>query len=113
MSGEGSPPLKLGLAETLGRIDPAVAPFLKLVDHAGLELEIFAPKGEDTQQPHPRDELYVIASGRSGFRCEDQRVEVRAGDVLFVPAWAPHRFEELSDDFSTWVIFFGPERPRP
>jgi uncharacterized RmlC-like cupin family protein len=30
-----------------------------------------------------------------------------AGDVLFVPAQVPHCFESFSDDFQTWVIFFG------
>jgi quercetin dioxygenase-like cupin family protein len=30
------------------------------------------------------------------------------GDVLFVPAGTIHRFEEFTDDFRTWVIFYGP-----
>jgi len=29
--------------------------------------------------------------------------------VLFVPARVEHRFEEFSDDFATWVIFWGPK----
>ena len=32
-----------------------------------------------------------------------------ASDVLFVEAGQPHRFENMSPDFSTWVIFWGPE----
>ena len=31
------------------------------------------------------------------------------GDMLFVPAGTVHRFEDFSDDFATWVIFYGPE----
>lgn len=31
------------------------------------------------------------------------------GDLLFVAAGIPHRFEEFTDDFRTWVIFFGPK----
>lgn len=30
------------------------------------------------------------------------------GDVLFAPAGIEHRFENFSDDFVTWVIFYGP-----
>ena len=32
-----------------------------------------------------------------------------AGDVLFAPAYAEHRFLDFSDDLSVWVIFYGPE----
>ena len=31
------------------------------------------------------------------------------GEVLFVAAGVEHRFENFSDDFSTWVLFHGPE----
>lgn len=31
------------------------------------------------------------------------------GDLLFVPAGVVHRFEEFTDDFATWVMFYGPE----
>jgi len=28
--------------------------------------------------------------------------------LLFVPAGVEHRFEHFSEDFSTWVVFYGP-----
>ena len=28
--------------------------------------------------------------------------------LIFVPAGIEHRFENFTDDFSTWVIFYGP-----
>jgi mannose-6-phosphate isomerase-like protein (cupin superfamily) len=69
----------------------------------------------DEQTPHTRDELYVVAQGSGTFVNGDRRHPFTSGDVLFVPAGAPHRFEDFSDDFGTWVIFYGPEggeRPR-
>jgi hypothetical protein len=27
----------------------------------------------------------------------------------FVAAGVPHRFESCSDDFATWVVFWGPK----
>ena len=39
----------------------------------------------------------------------EERHPFNAGDLLFVPAGVVHRFEDFSDDFSTWVIFYGPE----
>lgn len=44
------------------------------------------------------------------------RVAVGANDLLFVPAGMEHRFEEMSGDFATWVLFHGPvggERDNP
>lgn len=79
----------------------------------GVLFELYAPEGIDTQAPHTRDELYVIARGRAVFlheAAEGRRVqEVSAGDALFVPAGDVHRFDSFSDDFATWAMFFGPE----
>ena len=52
--------------------------------------------------------LYVIASGRGTFFVGGQRVPFGPGDVLFVGAHVEHRFEGFSDDFATWVVFYGP-----
>jgi len=80
-----------------------------LFEHGSLELEIYAPQGRDPQEPHSRDEIYVVISGSGYFRNGDRRHAFKAGDLMFVPAGVVHRFEDFSDDFSTWVIFYGPE----
>jgi mannose-6-phosphate isomerase-like protein (cupin superfamily) len=80
-----------------------------LFEHGSLEIEIYAPRGRDPQQPHSRDELYVIISGTGYFLNGDERHPFKPGDLLFVPAGAVHRFEDFSDDFATWVMFYGPE----
>jgi mannose-6-phosphate isomerase-like protein (cupin superfamily) len=79
----------------------------QILRHGSLELRWYAPRGEDPQTPHERDELYVIAAGRAAFVRGAERVQVAAHDVLFVPAGMPHRFEEMSADFATWVMFYG------
>jgi hypothetical protein len=33
----------------------------------------------------------------------------RIHDALFARAGEPHRFEDCSPDFATWVIFYGPK----
>ena len=82
--------------------------FVELFTHGSLCVELFAPGGVDTQQPHTRDEVYVIIHGRGDFVFGDRRVTFGAGDVLFVPAGIAHRFEQFSDDLMTWVLFYGP-----
>jgi mannose-6-phosphate isomerase-like protein (cupin superfamily) len=80
-----------------------------LLAHGTFELRYYAPRGSDPQTPHTQDEVYVIGSGHGWFVRGDERVPFVAGDALFVAAGVAHRFEDFSDDFGTWVIFYGPE----
>jgi mannose-6-phosphate isomerase-like protein (cupin superfamily) len=77
--------------------------------HGSLEVELYAPRGYDPQKPHRRDEVYLVARGAATFFDGQQRYEVAPGSFLFVAAGQPHRFENLSDDFAVWVLFFGPD----
>lgn len=89
--------------------------FAKLFTHGTLEVEIYKPDKIDQQQPHEKDEVYIIISGEGNFFLAGKTVAFRPGDFLFVPAGAEHRFMDFSDDFATWVLFYGPdggERPK-
>jgi mannose-6-phosphate isomerase-like protein (cupin superfamily) len=101
-------PLNISLAAASERLVGLPKPFVVLFERGDVAVELFAPRGADLQQPHVRDEIYIIASGTGMFRRGDERVAFAPGDFLFVAAGVPHRFEEFSDDFSTWVVFFGP-----
>ena len=80
-----------------------------LLAHGTMELRWYAPSGTDMQTPHRQDEIYIVASGSGTFLCGEERHPFGPGDALFVPAGVPHRFEEFSPDFATWVIFWGPD----
>lgn len=84
-------------------------PFKSLLTHGTLEVEIYKPEGVDLQTPHLRDEVYVIATGTGTFINGADKHVFEPGQVLFVPAGVEHRFEDFTDDFSTWVFFYGPE----
>jgi len=77
--------------------------------HGSMLVELYDPGPVDTQQPHTRDELYIVVSGRGTFERGRERVPFGANDVLFVPAGMPHRFVDYTEDFRTWVVFYGPE----
>lgn len=73
-----------------------------------LEIRLYAPKGHDPQTPHDRDELYIVAAGTGKFRVGGEVHSFAPGTLLYVAAHEAHRFEDLSDDFATWVVFYGP-----
>ena len=81
----------------------------RIFTHGSLEARWYAPHGVDPQTPHDRDEVYVVASGQGRFLCDGESTPCGAGDLLFAPAGAVHRFEDFSEDFATWVIFYGPQ----
>lgn len=81
--------------------------FTSLLKHGTMEVEYYAPDKVDHQTPHKQDELYVIASGQSSFYRDGETIQCKTGDVIFVPAGMEHRFLNFSNDFATWVIFYG------
>lgn len=83
--------------------------FATVLEHGTLSVEIYAPRGEDQQQPHTRDEAYVVVQGNGHFINGDESHPIAPGDFLFVPAGVIHRFVDFTDDLIVWVIFYGPE----
>ena len=80
-----------------------------IFSHGSLEVEMYQPEGQDLQEPHLRDEVYLVARGKGIFFDGEQRHPVEPGSFLFVAAGQPHRFEDISSDFTVWVLFYGPE----
>ena len=93
--------------EALQKLQAANHVFLNLFQHGTLSIEIYKPDKIDHQQPHEQDEVYVVVAGTGTFLNGGTRTTFAPGDFLFVPAGVEHRFEDFSDDFSTWVIFYG------
>ena len=101
---------KINLADALRRLPgPQQETSVSLFEHGSLVVKLYAPLGRDSQTPHSRDEVYVIARGAGEFVCGETRQPCAVNDVLFVAAGARHGFENFTDDFATWVFFYGPE----
>lgn len=81
----------------------------QMFTHGTMEVKYYRPESVDRQTPHSQDEVYVVIAGSGIFECSGQRVPFESGAVLFAPAGAEHRFAEFSEDFSTWVVFYGPD----
>lgn len=97
--------------EALARHIPDAAGnrFHVALERGQLQVELYIPEGQDLQQPHDRDECYVVIYGSGRFQMGEEVVPFKAGDFLFVPAGMDHRFLDFGEKLETWVIFFGPE----
>ena len=76
----------------------------------GLELGVYvlvSPE-PDRQQPHSDDEVYVVLEGSGTLEVEGERVDLREGQAVYVPAGADHRFVGY-EQLAVLVVF---ERPR-
>jgi mannose-6-phosphate isomerase-like protein (cupin superfamily) len=76
-----------------------------------LSLGVYALKkgAADTQSPHKQDEIYIVMTGTGRFVTGAESRPFGPGDMLFVAAGVPHRFEDFSDDLVLWVVFWGPD----
>ncbi len=112
--------MKASLHDALKRLPgpPAAAypegvPFATVMAGGSMSVEVFAPGSNtdrrDRQQPHSQDELYFVHSGQGEIIINDQRWDAAAGDAFFVAAGTVHHFENFSDNFVTWVVFYGPQ----
>lgn len=99
-----------GLADILAEIGtlPPDRRFTYPIRRGTMRAGVYAPPGHDDQTSHDQDELYIIACGTARFIKQDQTVTVKAQDLLFVEAGVDHRFVDMSVDFATWVVFWGP-----
>jgi mannose-6-phosphate isomerase-like protein (cupin superfamily) len=83
--------------------------FETVFKHGTLLVEIYAPRDNDPQQPHTRDEVYFVATGSGEYICGETRMTFGPTDLLFAAAGSTHRFENFTDDLAVWVLFYGPE----
>ncbi|MEO1262477.1 MAG: DinB family protein [Bacteroidota bacterium] len=98
----------LSVEYALGQLrnHPMGKPFVTLLENGEMYIEIYEPKNVDLQQPHDQDEIYVVISGSGIFYNNGERRPFKTGDLIFVPAGIEHRFEDFTDDFKTWVVFY-------
>lgn len=108
-----SDPIIFSLAEASMAVEEArdagKRPFTVRHARGSMVVELYAPRGVDDQQPHTQDELYFVVKGSGTFVCGGRSVTFEPGDALFVAAGVEHRFVDFTDDFETWVVFYGPE----
>ena len=98
------------LGEALGLLPPDAKGrrYAEMLTHGSMRLGLYAPRGFDPQKPHEQDELYLVVHGTGTFVHGGERTPFGPGDAPFAAAGVERRSEDFSDDFATWVVFWGP-----
>ena len=84
-------------------------PYLEFVSVPDLSVGLYVLKvGQpDLQSPHTEDEVYYVVSGRGRITVGDEDRVVEPGSVVFVATAVPHRFHDITEDLTLFVVF-GP-----
>lgn len=97
----------MSVAEALAQLSESRGTYKVLQRSRDGDVGMYKPVRVDLQAPHDRDEAYVIAAGRGEVQLDGRKHPVETGDVVYVPKGMEHRFVNFTDDFATWVFFFG------
>jgi mannose-6-phosphate isomerase-like protein (cupin superfamily) len=82
---------------------------VRVLQRGTLDVVLGTPARPDGQAPHEQDEVYVVVRGRGVLFHDGQRDPFGPCDFLFMAAATEHRFEDFSDDFLMWRVFYGPK----
>lgn len=99
--------MKVSLEQAFIKLRNTETPFEQVMANGTMRVEIYKATKIDLQEPHTQDELYIIISGKSNFYNDGDTTNFKALDALFKPASKEHRFQNFTDDFATWIIFYG------
>lgn len=91
--------------EALDRLKSKGTDLANLFKVGNLSIDIYKPNKVDKQKPHDRDEIYMIISGKGVLNCDNKQTNCKRGDILYVPAYMVHKFENFTDDFCAWAVF--------
>lgn len=72
--------------------------FETLLDHRNLVVEriLSSAMPDPTEYLQPQDEWVALLRGAATLEVSGARIELKAGDSLFIPALTPHRVLETS-----------------
>lgn len=70
---------------------------------------LLGKKEKDEQKPHFQDEVYVILEGEGQVDIDGKILDIRAGDIVFVPAQMNHHFITNGESDIRMLVFFGPD----
>lgn len=65
--------------------------------------------GKSSLDEHAHDHGVLIMYGRARVMLGDQFEDVQAGDVVYIPSWERHQFENLGDEPFSFLCIIPPK----
>ena len=95
------------MQELLAKHQQAGKPWLPFLTASTMTVGVYIlpEAGVDSQEPHERDELYFVVSGKAKLQVEDASMNVGPGSTVFVKARADHRFFDIEEELKVLVFF--------
>jgi mannose-6-phosphate isomerase-like protein (cupin superfamily) len=62
----------------------------------------------DNQTPHKEDEAYLVLKGTGTITIEQSEIELKPGDLIFVPRCTAHHFSRFEKEGLYLLVIFGP-----
>lgn len=87
----------------------AKSPYFEFLRKPSMSMGLYVLEtgGKDLQTPHSEDEAYFVLEGRGKFTQNDEHINVSSGSIIFVPAFAEHRFHSVTENLRI-LVFFAP-----
>jgi mannose-6-phosphate isomerase-like protein (cupin superfamily) len=94
------------LNKLLSELEDQGGYFIDFISTKGIEAGIIRlhPGENDTQEPHPVDEVYYVIEGNGFIKLDGKDHQIKQGTSIFVPAKADHKFHGNKQDL---VIFYA------
>jgi quercetin dioxygenase-like cupin family protein len=70
------------------------------------------PRGFSSLDQHGHDHGVMIMNGRAKVMLGEEFQEVQAGDIVYIPGWERHQFENLTDEPFTFLCIIPPKKPQ-
>lgn len=103
-------PAPISLAAARALKPPEGSRSLTVFEDGEVEIKFAAHPTAGLQVPHDRDEFYIVASGTARYRWDGGDTSIGPGELMFAAAHSQHGYDRFSEDFSVWVVFYGPQK---
>lgn len=78
-------------------------------NHFEVRFFTIPPRGFSSLDEHAHDHGVLVMQGRARVMLGDQYDEVGPGDVVYIPGWERHQFENLTDDVFSFLCIIPPK----
>jgi mannose-6-phosphate isomerase-like protein (cupin superfamily) len=101
------------LTDIIARQKEARSSYYEFLRKPALSVGLYrlAAKATDSQGPHGEDELYHVLRGHGTLQVDGEDILVGPGSIVYVPAFAKHRFHTITEELEV-IVLFAPAESR-